>query len=86
MEPPHLFEVNDGFADAEGNPVDTMPSTTMRVTFEATDSGSRLVVLSTFASVEALEQLLAMGMLEGLTAAMGQLDDVLASVQGDATN
>jgi hypothetical protein len=37
-----------------------------------------MVTVTTFPSVEALGQLLAMGMEEGLKAAMGQMDAVLA--------
>jgi hypothetical protein len=39
-----------------------------------------MVTVTTFPSVEALEQLLAMGMEAGMRAAMGQIDGVLAEV------
>jgi hypothetical protein len=38
-----------------------------------------MVTLTTFPSLEALEQLLSMGMEEGMKAAMAQIDDVLAA-------
>jgi hypothetical protein len=38
-----------------------------------------MVTVTTFPSVEALEQVLGMGMEEGLRAAMGQIDAVLAA-------
>jgi hypothetical protein len=36
-------------------------------------------IVSIFPSTEAMEQLLAMGQEEGLTAAVGQIDDILAA-------
>jgi uncharacterized protein YndB with AHSA1/START domain len=56
-----------------------MPTIRARVELEPTDSGTRMTVTSQFATVEQMEQLLQMGMVEGMTAAMGQLDDVLAA-------
>lgn len=81
VEPPRLFAVRDGFSNPDGSPDDTIPAGRMEVAFEATDAGSRFVAVSTFASVEAMERLLAMGMLEGLSSALAQLDEVLAQLR-----
>ena len=78
VEPEQRFAIRDGFAKPDGTPNTEFPETRMEVSFEATDSGSRFVAVSTFASVEAMEKLIAMGMVEGLTAALSQLDQVLA--------
>ncbi len=51
----------------------------IRFTFEPHGDGTRMVTATTFPSLEALEQLLEMGMEEGMKAAMGQIDSVLAS-------
>jgi uncharacterized protein YndB with AHSA1/START domain len=56
-----------------------MPTMHMRFTFEPHEGGTRMVTVTTFPSLEALEQLLAMGMEEGMKAAMGQIDAVLAT-------
>jgi uncharacterized protein YndB with AHSA1/START domain len=56
-----------------------MPTMTIRFTFEPNDGGTRTVIVTTFPSREALEQLLGMGMEEGMKAAMGQIDAVLAA-------
>ncbi|MDJ0767166.1 MAG: SRPBCC family protein [Ilumatobacter sp.] len=80
IDPGRSFEVIDGFAGDDGNPNDEMPTMTMRFSFESTESGSRFVGVTTFASVEAMEQLVEMGMVEGATAAFGQMDDVLADL------
>ena len=51
----------------------------MRFTFEPHDGGTRMVTVTTFPSLEALEKLLGMGMEEGIKAAMAQIDGVLAA-------
>ncbi len=71
------FEVEDGFADENGNPNDSMPSMRMKFTFEPTSGGSRMTSVTTFPSAEAMEKLVEMGMLEGTKSALGQLDGVL---------
>ena len=78
VEPGRSFEIEDGFADDEGNPNDQMPTSRMTVTFESTDEGSRFTLVTTFSNLEQMEQLLEMGVLEGLKSALGQLDAVLA--------
>ncbi len=42
------------------------------------DGRTRMSIDSTFPSTEAMEQLLAMGMEEGLSQAIGQIDAILA--------
>ncbi len=74
------FEVRDGFTDASGNPSTEMPSLRMVCTFAETDGGARLTTTTYFASVEELEQLLTMGMEEGLRSAMSQIDAVVADL------
>jgi uncharacterized protein YndB with AHSA1/START domain len=71
--------VRDGFLDADGKPAAGMPTMTMRFTFEPHNGGTRMVTLTTFPTLEALEQVLAMGMEEGMRAAMAQIDGVLAA-------
>jgi uncharacterized protein YndB with AHSA1/START domain len=79
VDAPRSFELEDGFADEAGAPNPAMPESRMRVSFGAIASGTRMTVVSTFASVEAMERLLAMGMEAGITAALGQMDAVVAS-------
>lgn len=78
VETGRRFEVEDGFANEDGTPNDTMPSMRMVFTFEPTDSGSRMTSVTWFPSLEAMQQLAEMGMEEGLRSALGQLDGVLA--------
>ena len=80
VDAPHSFEVRDGFALPDGSPNTEMPSMRMVFNFEATGSGSQMITTTYFNSAKDLEELLAMGMLEGTQAAMGQIDEVLADL------
>jgi uncharacterized protein YndB with AHSA1/START domain len=80
VEPCRRFEVEDGFAHDDGTPNDALPRTRMQVTFEATASGSRFTSVTWFESLESMEQLVQMGMVEGLRSALAQLDDVVADL------
>ncbi len=79
IDAPRTFDIEDGFADEAGKPNPDMPGLRMRLSLEAITGGTRMTAVSTFPSLEALDRLLAMGMEEGLKAALGQLDEVLAS-------
>jgi uncharacterized protein YndB with AHSA1/START domain len=79
VDPPHRLEFTDGFADDRGVPDDAMPVMTIIVTLAPTGGGrTRMVEETHFPSLEAMEQMIAMGMDEGLVAGMGQIDEVLA--------
>lgn len=84
------FEVLDAFADENGEPLAEFPSMRMRFSFDETATGSRLSNITYFTSVEALEQVVAMGAVEGSRLAMSQLDTVLHDLrdwfQGRGTN
>jgi uncharacterized protein YndB with AHSA1/START domain len=78
VEAPHRLEFEDGFADDAGNPNPEMPTTMIRVTLnEQAGGGTRMAVESKFPSLPAMEQMIAMGMEEGMAAAMSQMDDLL---------
>ena len=73
VNPISSFEARDGEDNAEDP---NMPSS-MKFAFEATPTGSRFTCVTTFSSVEAMEQTIP-GMEEGLRAALPQLDAMLA--------
>lgn len=81
VEPARLLKVRDGFgAGPEQAPPD-MPTMVMTLRFEDRgDGGTRVRIVTEFGSLEQLQQLLEMGMEEGLQLAMGQMDDVLATI------
>lgn len=80
------FSVVDGFVDESGAPNDAMPSMDMTLDFEPAGGGTRVTTTTTFPSLEALEELTAMGMEEGMRSAMSQIDDVLADLASFAAN
>lgn len=86
VEANRRFSIRDGFAKEDGTPNEAFPEIRMNVVFEGTDGGSRFVAVSTFPSLEAMERLVSMGMLEGLTAALHQLDDVVADLRESTAN
>jgi uncharacterized protein YndB with AHSA1/START domain len=79
VDEPNGFTLEDGFADADGAPNPEMPTTKMALALrDLGDGRTEMVMSSRFASREAMEQLLAMGMEEGLTAALGQIEAIFA--------
>ena len=79
VDAPHALEFEDGFADDDGNPNPDLPITTVRVSLETrAGGGTRMTIESTFPSIEAMDQVIAMGMVEGITAALGQIEAILA--------
>jgi uncharacterized protein YndB with AHSA1/START domain len=79
VDPPKGLAFRDGFANDDGTPNRDLPTSEARVRIEEIDTGrSRMSIESIFPSAEAMEQVLAMGMEEGLTQAVGQIDAILA--------
>ena len=78
-DPPRRLVFVDGFANADGTPNDDFPRNEGRVTIEPLDAGrTRMSIESIFPTAEAMDEVLAMGMEEGLTQAVGQIDAILA--------
>jgi uncharacterized protein YndB with AHSA1/START domain len=81
IDEPHRIVVRDAFADADGEIDPTIPPGEMTLTFESTSDGSRFTALSVSPTAEALEQVIAMGQVEGMRQSFGQLDAVLADLR-----
>jgi uncharacterized protein YndB with AHSA1/START domain len=79
VDPPKSLEFTDGFTDHDGNPVADMPATTVRMQLSEHGGGTRMKLRSVFDSQEQMEQLLDMGVAEGLRQAVGQMDALLAA-------
>jgi uncharacterized protein YndB with AHSA1/START domain len=78
VDPPHRFEFENGFADADGEPDPSMPVMVIRLAIEERVGGlTRMTGVITFASTADMEQVLTMGMEEGMTAAMKQMDALI---------
>jgi uncharacterized protein YndB with AHSA1/START domain len=79
VDPPRSLVATDVFANEDGSPNTDMPMNQFRVTIEDIGAGrTRMSIISTFPSTEAMEQLLALGVEEGLMQAVGQIDAILA--------
>lgn len=79
LDAPKTLEFADGFLDDDGNEVDEMPSMTSRVDIADIGNATRMVITTTFPSLEAMEQLIEMGAEEGMKLALGQVDALLAA-------
>src|SRR5438094_5337874 len=74
VDAPHGLELEDGFGDEPGNPGD-LPVMRARVRLdERSGGGTRMAIESTFASREAMEQMLSMGVEEGMKEALSQVE------------
>ena len=78
IEAPYRIEFANGIADETGAPHPDMPAMVVRVTLsEEASQRTRMSIESTFPSVEAMETFLSMGMQEGMSLAVGQIDALL---------
>ena len=78
VDEPTGFSFLDGFADLDFTPNPDLPVSRNDYTFAAHGSGTRATFVSTFASARDLQQVLDMGVVEGATSAVNQIDDLVA--------
>ncbi len=77
---PGAFSFEDGFAlDEAFTPDPELPVSANAYSFTEADGGTHATFVGTYASAEALQRVLDMGIVEGSTAAINQIDDLLAS-------
>ena len=75
---PHNLELDAGVADADGNPSPDTPTAVIRVALsELADGATQMTTTTAWASDEAMEWMLATGTDAGMTAAVGQIDELL---------
>ena len=78
VDPPHNLELDAGVADADGSPIPDTPTAVIRVALsELADGATQMTTTTAWASDEAMEWMIATGMDAGMTAAVGQLDELL---------
>jgi uncharacterized protein YndB with AHSA1/START domain len=76
---PNRLVFRDGFAHADGTPNADLPLNEVRVSIDGIGDGrTRMSIQSVYPDAAAMEQLLNMGMEEGLKQAVGQIDAILA--------
>ena len=78
VDPPHALEVEDAVADADGSPTPDKPSAVMRVALsELAGGGTQMVITVAWDSDEGMAWMVATGTDAGMTAAVGQIDELL---------
>jgi uncharacterized protein YndB with AHSA1/START domain len=82
IDEPRRLEFANGLADDDGEPKTDIEPMAALVTLEPNESGTRMVVKSTFVDESQMQMLLAMGMAEGMTQAVQQIDGVLSATVG----
>lgn len=83
VDAPHGFRFQDGFAGDDGEPNGSLGTTSCVVTLEERDGMTRMTSVSSFESAEQLEEMVKMGMEEGLREAAGQIDAILSAGGAD---
>ena len=77
---PSRFAFRDGFAlDDTFAPNTDMPESANTYRFAGTTAGTRATFVGTYASAEDLQKVLDMGVVEGSSLAINQIDDLLAA-------
>jgi uncharacterized protein YndB with AHSA1/START domain len=78
-DPPRHLELRDADVDEHGRPNDGNALTAMIITFAAREGGGAVMAIRThFDSQEGMEQVLAMGIEEGMQMVLSQIDALLA--------
>ncbi len=77
IDPRRSLSFEDYFADESGTPNRDLPGTACTVTFTESEGRTTMTMTSRFVSIEQMEEFVKMGMVEGIRAAMGQIDTLL---------
>lgn len=72
------FSGVDSFCDEDGTVTDQFPNMSWHNVFKPTSTGTTVEIEITFSSEENLAKIMEMGFEQGFTAALGNLDEVLA--------
>ena len=78
-----MYEAMEAFCDQEGNENTDIPAMHWNVQFSQTGSVTRVEVLISFPTEEAIEKIVEMGFKEGFTAAHNNLDELLEGLQAE---
>ncbi len=79
VDEPTGFTFDDGFADEDFTPNPELPVSENVFTFAEHDGGTRATYVSTYASAEELQTVLDMGVVEGASSAINQIDELIGS-------
>lgn len=78
IDKPRRLDFANGLAGDDGEPAPDVEPMSGYVTFEATDSGTRMTAVTHFIDAAQMQTMLDMGMQEGMTQAIGQIDALLS--------
>ena len=79
IERPRRIDFANGLAGEDGEPVAGVEPMAAHVEFETIDAGTRMTAVTQFSDAAQMELFLEMGMQEGMTAAIGQIDGLLVA-------
>lgn len=79
VDRPDGFAFDDAFTDEHFTVNQAMPTSKNVFSFAAHDGGTRATYTSTYATAEGLQQVLDMGVVEGASQSINQIDTLLAS-------
>jgi uncharacterized protein YndB with AHSA1/START domain len=79
IDEPRRLEFSNGLAGDDGEPQPGVEPMGAHVTFESVEGGTRMTTVSEFVDEAQMEKMIAMGMAEGMTQAIGQIDELLAT-------
>jgi uncharacterized protein YndB with AHSA1/START domain len=78
IDEPNSLEIEDGFSKETGEK-DDLPSMSMRITLREESAGvTTMEIRTSYPDDEAMKMMIEMGMAEGMSAALGQVDALLA--------
>ncbi|GAA3713617.1 SRPBCC family protein [Gordonia hankookensis] len=78
IDEPNGFSFEDGFADDDFKPIESMPVSTNTYAFEERAGVTVATYVSAYDTAEALQKVLDMGIVEGASGAINQIDALLA--------
>lgn len=79
VDEPNSFAFKDGFADDDLKPVDNMPVSTNVYSFAERDGRTYATYVATYETAEGLQKVLEMGVIEGASSAINQIDELIRS-------
>jgi uncharacterized protein YndB with AHSA1/START domain len=77
VDAPTSLTFEDGFADDDGQPNHDLPTIHIEVTLSSVNGRTTMTVLDTFSSIDAMEEILAMGAEEGFIQAIDQIYELI---------
>lgn len=77
IDAPRTLAFDDGFADDNWEPVESLGITHAVVTLDDVDGRTRMTITSKFENTDQMQKMIELGMEEGMGQAMGQIDDIL---------